>query len=119
MVSAQEARMLYELLQRIEDKMVNLEQKSTLELRVSLAELNRLALQTLSILGRLGLGEDAEQAIRLVRRLIIVLNSLRITLMALQTGTPIGILLATLGGLTSAVTFAEGLASGFEHFNRR
>jgi hypothetical protein len=103
MVSAQEARLLYELLQRIETKMDTLETKSSLELRVSLAELNRLALQTLSILSRMGLGEDAEEAIRIIRRLIITLNSLRIAIMALQAGTPMGMILAALGLFGTAV----------------
>lgn len=117
-VSLAEARELYRLLVECESKLNNLETQS-LETRVSLNELYTLSTDVLRVLQNLGLGEDVEVAITRVQRLITTLNMLRITILALEATTPIGLLLATIGGITSLISIGETLNDEFERSRRK
>ena len=64
--------------------------------------------RTLSLIRRLGLPEDVEAAIVRLQRLIAVLNTVRLAIIALETASgPYGWAMAGLGLLTTAATVGD------------
>lgn len=82
----------------------------------TLAEIRRLQTvlyRSLSLLQRLGLPEDVEKGIIFVRRMIAVLNELRLAILAVQAASgPIGWALALLGLAGAGFSYADMIESG-------
>jgi hypothetical protein len=107
--SLAEARELYQLLQKIETKFltVNREIKRT---EASWRDAVNISYQLIDTMDALGVGPDLNQALAVMRRVLIMVNTLRASMLALQMTTPIGMVVAAAGVLAGVAAFsaAEG-----------
>lgn len=109
-VSLSQARELYNTIVACEAKLNDLEAKAKTT-GVSFAELYNVIQDVFSLSQRMGLPEDIAQMISAMQRMIVVANSLRIAILALQTTTPIGLAVAGLGLATSLITMTDIVGS--------
>lgn len=117
--SLSEARQTFELLKQSEEKIGEILDKrhDITQMRVDTQDLVLLLRQAMSLMGRLGVGENLVQAYRYIMQIIVAINSMRTAILALQMGMgPIGWLSLAIGAMSMgiAITGAPELRDELE-----
>jgi len=76
-----------------------------------LSQFMSVAYATLGLMSRMGLGEDATKAIRVIQQLISTANMLRTTLTLLEMQTPYGWVMAAFSLIGTAMTIESQMES--------
>jgi len=129
--SLSEARQLYEALEEIENKLKEINTSAgatTIDeaavklntLRISLNECYMLSRRLFILIKRISPNEDFNEAIATVQRFIFIINSLRISILALEASSgPVGWALAGLGILSAGVFALDEVSNEFERMFRK
>jgi hypothetical protein len=103
--SLAEARELYQLLQNCSKQLDEIDDKRVRISRDATRVLNIL-FEMITVLDRMGFGgQTVDQILDSLRKIIYMVNMLRIALMALQAATPYGMVTLSLGLLAGAAAY--------------
>jgi len=101
-----EARELYSLLQQCNMEFDKVQLKARSQ-RMELESYRRLLYETLDFMESVGLGKDAQTAIRTMRTLLWVVNMVNIAVRSLMATTPVGALVFLLGTVGSTIAIVD------------
>jgi hypothetical protein len=122
-MSLAEVQQVYQLLEKINDRLAEIDARTeavgvrvrSISLRNELRELEYLSFRVVSILGRLGLPPEIDKAVQVIQRLILAIRMLQTATAWLLVATPTGYTQAMgiIGLIGSAMSFGDAALEGF------